>query len=145
MQRFLIVMIAVSLLAGCAASKKTASANTTEPVVMDKPAEKEESNMSAAHPSVGEWEYLIQGLPDGDTKGTLSIKNEDGKYVGTVQSELGSITLKNLVIDNKELKNASFEAQGYSIGMSGTFEGDNFKGKISAAGYDFPMTATRKE
>jgi hypothetical protein len=29
--------------------------------------------------------------------------------------------------------------------LSGTFSGDAFTGKISAAGYDFPVTAVRKK
>lgn len=146
MKKILIVLIAFSLSFGCASSKKTASDNTaTAPASMEKPAEKPASDMAMAHPAVGEWDYIIRDLPDGDTKGTLSIKNEGGKYVGTIQSEQGSIPLKNLVIENKALKSASFNAQGYDIGMSGTFEGDAFTGKISAAGYNFPMTAKRQK
>ncbi|MCB0628254.1 MAG: hypothetical protein R2824_30375 [Saprospiraceae bacterium] len=142
MQRFLIVVIALSMSFGCATSKKTASA---EPAAMEKPAEMKETDTAMTHPAVGEWDYIIRDLPDGDTKGTLSIKNEGGKYMGTIQSDQGNIQLKNLVIENKELKNATFEAQGYSIAMKGTFEGDAFTGKISAAGYDFPMTAMRQK
>lgn len=148
MQRFMIVLITLSFSFGCGASKKMASENATvsKPVGAETPAANMEAgNKAMEHPAVGEWEYVIKDLPDGDSKGVLSIKRDGDKYVGTIQSDQGSIPLKNLLIDHKELKKASFEAQGYAIDMSGAFEGDAFTGKISAAGYDFPMTAVRKQ
>lgn len=147
MQKFMIVLITLSVSLGCATTKKTTSGNdaVSEPVAMEKPADRPESKVDPDQSAVGEWEYVISNLPDGDSKGVLTIKQEGYKYVGTIQSDQGSLPLKNLVIENKELKNASFEAQGYAIDMSGAFEGDAFTGKIRAAGYDFPMTAVRKK
>lgn len=147
MQRFMIVLISLILSFGCSTSKKATSENAavSEPAAMEKPATEQESNLATAQPAVGAWEYVIRNLPDGDTKGVLHIKKEGDNYVGTIQSDQGSIPLKNLVIENEKLKSASFQAQGYNIGLSGTFAGDAFTGQISAAGYDFPMTAVKKK
>lgn len=147
MQRFMIMLVALSLGFGCATSKKAPAGNeaASAPMTTESPAPDMAAGTSMEHPAVGEWEYVIRDLPDGDTKGVLSIKRDGDQYVGTIQSDQGSLPLKNLVIENKALKKASFEAQGYSINMSGAFEGDSFTGKISAAGYDFPMTAMRKK
>lgn len=147
MQRFMIVLIALIVSFGCSTSKKATSTNAavSEPAAMEKPAPEQESNMAMSQAALGEWEYVIKDLPDGDTKGTLQIKLEGDKYVGTIQSDQGSIPLKDLVIENEKLKSASFQAQGYNVGLSGTFSGDAFTGKIRAAGYDFPMTAVKKK
>ena len=51
--------------------------------------------------------------------------------------------LEDLVIEDNVLT-ATFSVQGYDIEMKGTFEGDTYKGNISVAGYEFPVTATRK-
>jgi hypothetical protein len=143
----MIVLIALIVSFGCATSKKATSTNTAvaEPAAMEKTAAEKESDMAKSQASLGEWEYVIKDLPDGDTKGILHIQQEGGKYVGTIQSDMGSIPLKDLVIENEKLKSASFQAQGYNVGLSGTFSGDAFTGKISAAGYDFPVTAVRKK
>lgn len=142
----MIVWIVLSLSLGCATANKTASGNAAvnEPTATAPSMAKQENAVKMDAAVVGEWDYVIKNLPDGDTKGVLSIKWEGDKYVGTLQGDQGSLQLKNLVIENKELKNASFEAQGYAIEMNGAFAGNTFTGKIRAAGYDFPMTATKK-
>jgi hypothetical protein len=38
-----------------------------------------------------------------------------------------------------------FEAMGYDIQLSGTFEGEVLKATMSAAGYDFPFEAQKQQ
>ncbi|MEM6801288.1 MAG: hypothetical protein AAF696_07775 [Bacteroidota bacterium] len=91
----------------------------------------------------GTWEYLITGIPDGDQSGTMTIMEGSEGMSGKISSDAGDTDLEDLVIENNILT-ASFSVQGFDIEMKGTFEGDNFKGNIAAAGYEFPVTATRK-
>ena len=75
---------------------------------------------------------------------TTIAKGADG-FTGSILGDEGSTDLSGIVIENNKLKSSNFEAQGYSIKMSGDFTGNAFSGKISVAGYDFPMTATKKQ
>ena len=91
----------------------------------------------------GTWEYLITGIPDGDQSGTMTIMESSDGMSGKISSDAGETDLEDLVIEDNVLT-ATFSVQGYDIEMKGTFEGDTYKGNISVAGYEFPVTATRK-
>ena len=91
----------------------------------------------------GTWEYLITGIPDGDQSGTMTIMEGSDGMSGKISSDAGETDLEDLVIEDNILT-ATFSVQGYDIEMKGTFEGDTYKGNISVAGYEFPVTATRK-
>lgn len=119
-QRLLVFTVASFIAFSCATSKK------------------------AADISVGEWEYVVANLPDGDAKGTLSIIKDGESYSGVMHSSNGELGLENLAIENDELV-ATFDYSGYTIDMTGLFVGDNFTGKVSVDGNDFPMTAVRKQ
>lgn len=94
--------------------------------------------------SVGEWEYVTVGTPDGDVKGTLSIMKDGDVYTGVLHSSNGDMDLENIAIENDELV-ATFDYSGYTIDIVGKFVGDNFTGKVSADSNEFPMTAVRKK
>ena len=91
----------------------------------------------------GTWEYLITGIPDGDQSGTMTIMEGSEGMTGKISSDAGETDLEDLVIADNVLS-CTFSVQGYDIEMKGTFEGDSYKGNIAVAGYEFPVTATRK-
>lgn len=102
------------------------------------------SSKKAVDISIGEWEYVLKNLPDGDAEGTFTITKDGDTYMGAVHGEQGSMDLENVVIENDALV-CSFEYSGYTIDMTGTFVGDTFTGKCSVEYNDFPMTAVRKQ
>lgn len=119
-QKGLIFMIAIFIAYGCAIFKK------------------------AVDISIGEWEYVLKNLPDGDATGTFTITKEGDKYSGALHTDQGDAVLDNVVIENDELV-CTFEFMEYTIDMTGKFEGDAFTGKCSVEYNDFPMTAVRKQ
>ena len=52
--------------------------------------------------------------------------------------------LEDIIIDNGVLESSGFNTQGYSVIMSGTFEGDSFTGTLSTIGRTFPISAEKK-
>lgn len=119
-QKVMIFMIAIFISYGCAVSKK------------------------AVDISIGEWEYVVIGTPDGDKEGTLSIVKDGDNYTGTLSREEGDTPLNNVVIENDELV-ATFDIDGYTIDITGKFVGNTFTGKVSVEYNEFPMTAVRKQ
>jgi len=120
---FPIVMVVIMLyLAGCASTKKS---KTSVPNY------------------IGQWDYVLS-LPDQEITGYLKFAQEDDSVVGFVGSDEGETTLNDFAIDEEKVS-GTFEAQGYEIQMSGTFEGDVLKANMSAAGYDFPFDAKKQQ
>jgi hypothetical protein len=119
-QKVLIFTFAVFIAYGCATSKK------------------------AVDISVGEWEYVLKNLPDGDADGSFTITKEGDKFAGALHTDQGDAVLDNVVIENDELV-CTFEFMEYTVDMTGKFEGDSFNGKCSVEYNDFPMTAVRKQ
>ena len=69
--------------------------------------------------------------------------NQVGKaFTGKLNSEMGSVDLNDVVINNGNLS-ANFEMMGNSINISGDFQGEVFNGKVEAGGYQIPFKATR--
>jgi len=73
----------------------------------------------------------------------MTINKADNGYTGALSSELGSVDLDNLVIEDDNLK-ATYDIQGYVLELEGTFSGETFKGISTIEGYEFPMDAVRK-
>jgi hypothetical protein len=96
-------------------------------------------------PVLGEWQYVIENLPQGEPEGSFTIvKNGDG-YTGTLQRKGDqAVPLEDIIMEKGVLESSGFNTQGYSVTMSGTFEGDSFTGTLSVIGRTFPITAEKK-
>lgn len=145
-QKLFVLTLISALAFGCGASKK--AVDNSKPMETAKTETMETSkaveSMVNTAAVAGEWSYTIKELPDGDAAGTFTItKTEDG-YSGKIVTPEGETDLKNVAIENDVLK-CTFYAMGYTVGMSGSFKGKAFTGKVSAEGYDFPMAAVKKE
>ena len=92
---------------------------------------------------LGDWEYLVEGTPNGDVTGVMNISKEDDAYVGKLISDMGEVLLNDLSIVEDKLS-ANFDIQGMTLNMDGTFEGPQFTGTIAVDYNSFPMTATKK-
>lgn len=115
----LAVIVYSIILAGCAASKVTVT------------------------PYVGNWYYTAQ-TQDGEMDVVMTINETENGYSGYLSSDMGSVDLSDLVIEDGKLT-ASFEIGGYEIPIKGTFDGDIFDGTSTWEGNDMPMKATRKQ
>jgi len=83
-------------------------------------------------PLVGTWNHKIENLPRGEPEGAIT-------------NSRGTNEITGIEISGNVLEVGHFEADGYQIKITGTFEGDSFTGNISTQGYEFPMTATRSQ
>ena len=115
----LAIIVYSIILAGCAASKVTVS------------------------PYVGNWQYTAQSQ-DGELAVIMTINETENGYSGYLSSDMGSVDLSDLVIEDSKLT-ASFEIGGYEIPVKGTFDGDIFDGTSTWDGNDMPMKATREQ
>ncbi len=119
-QSILIFIIAGLISYGCATSKK------------------------AVDVSVGEWAYVIKETPNGDMSGTLTITKNGDQYSGVLHAEGGDAQLNNVKVEDGVLS-SDFDYSGYTVSLTGKFEGNAFTGKCSVDYNDFPMTAVRKK
>jgi hypothetical protein len=118
---FLIVFVML-IWAGCAATK---------------------SSKTATPNYIGQWNYSLE-LPDQTIDGYLKFSQEGDEVIGVIGGDEGEMPLTNFLID-EEKASGNFEAMGYNLNMSGTFEGDVFNGKMSAEGYEFPFEANKQQ
>ena len=93
--------------------------------------------------SIGTWDYTIKNTPEGDLAGNFVIAKEAESYIGSLNSTQGSIALEDITVEDGNLK-CNFDYMGYSIMMTGLFEGEAFTGKVSVDYNDFPMTAVKR-
>ena len=93
---------------------------------------------------VGNWNYIVRNLPDGDIKGIMTISQDGDEYRGNIRSADGSIsiTVEDLRIENNQLT-GHIDYQGMKIDMAGTFDGGEYTGTVSADYNEFPMTAQK--
>ena len=93
---------------------------------------------------VGSWEYSVPGVQAGYEAGIMTII-EDGKgYKVTLQlNEYFKVDAEKVVYKRKAL-NFSVWIETEEIRVSGSFDGDNFSGKLSYFEGDFDITANRK-
>jgi hypothetical protein len=116
----LFILVALLFWYGCAATKTTASKY------------------------VGNWDFVVRNLPDGDVNGMMTISQEGDAYTGNIKSDDGSISIsmEDLKIEDDQLT-STFYFQGMKIDMAGEFDGGNLAGSISVDYNQFPMTAQK--
>lgn len=95
-------------------------------------------------PYVGNWEYTFPSQDGGEVDATMTITEIENGFSGVLSSEMGSVDLEDLVIEEGKLS-AKFEIQGYEISMNGGFDGDTYTGIVDFDGNEFPMNATKKQ
>jgi hypothetical protein len=92
---------------------------------------------------VGKWNYDLD-TPQGNIKGYMDVKNDGKVFTAPFNSDMGSVDLNNLVIKDGKLT-ATFDIQGNTLDVSGSFNGDVFDGKIGGGGFDMPFKASREK
>jgi len=117
---YLLIILACLIWAGCAGTK---------------------TSKEAAY--LGDWEFLVEGTPNGDVSGVMNISKEGDAYIGKLVSDMGEILLNELSIVEDKLS-ANFDIQGMTLDMNGTFDGPQFTGIIGLDYDSFPVTASKK-
>jgi hypothetical protein len=67
------------------------------------------SSKTTASRYVGEWHYTFE-MEGTDYAAVMTINKNENGYTGTLSSELGSVDLDNLIIEDAKLK-ASYDIQ----------------------------------
>lgn len=115
----LIVVVSLFILGGCAGTKT-----------------------SKVDPYIGDWEYVAE-TPQGSMDVVMTINKGDAGYTGSLSSDMGSVDLNDLKIEDGKLS-AKFYVESYELFMNGNFEGDKFTGSSTIDGMDMPIDATKK-
>ena len=92
-------------------------------------------------PYIGSWEYTAE-TPDGNLDVVMKIEKSEDGYSGTLNSNMGSVDIQNLEIEDGQLT-GWFDMQGYELSLKGTFEDTKFTGITSIDTYEMPMNATK--
>ena len=101
------------------------------------------TSKSTASKYVGEWHYTFE-MEGTEYPAYMTINKAENGYTGSLSSDMGSVDLDDLVIEDDKLT-ATFDIQGYVLGLNGTFDGEAFHGATSIDGNEFPMEAVRKK
>lgn len=75
----------------------------------------------------------------GQLAATMTIRKEEGKYVGTIASDMGTVGLMNLAVEGKQMTFdvdpggmvVSFKVGFDDTGLQGTFQGGGMTGLIT--------------
>lgn len=101
------------------------------------------TSKSTASKYVGEWHYTFE-MEGTEYAAYMTINSVEDGYTGSLSSDMGSVDLDDLVIEDDKLT-ATFDIQGYVMDLNGTFDGEAFHGSTSIDGNEFPMEAVRKK
>jgi len=92
---------------------------------------------------VGSWEYSVPGFQAGYESGTMTIAEDNKEYKVTMQlNEYFKVDAESVVYKKKDISFTIY-VETEEILISGSFDGDEFKGSISYSEGDFPITAMR--
>ena len=90
---------------------------------------------------LGDWDYVVEA-PDMTYKGIMSLEKEDGELAGALKSDGAEFEMTDIELDGSELS-FSINVQGFPCDVTGTFEGDSFKGEVSVEGMVLIISAKR--
>jgi imidazolonepropionase-like amidohydrolase len=114
----------------------------------EKKSDSAKNNNGKAKPD-GTWSYSTE-TPQGNSTGTLKIKNEGGKFSGSITSSMSGqeTELTSVEVDGNTLSfSFAFNAGGgnLTIDVSVTLDGDEFEGTMAVGQFgSFPMTGTKE-
>jgi hypothetical protein len=92
---------------------------------------------------LGRWDYSVPGVGEGYESGTMFISEDGKEYKVTLQlNEYSRVVAEKVVYKKKEMSFTIY-VETEEIQVSGSFDGDEFKGSISFSEGDFTITAMR--
>jgi hypothetical protein len=91
-------------------------------------------------PFVGQWKIQYSRSP-----GTLTIKKEDGVYLGFLTYTGTEYELNNLSIEANGLLSSGFNYQGYSVEMNASLDGTSITGQNNIQNRTFEFSGEKVE
>ncbi len=121
--KVLIILLVTAFMVSCGTSKKTTKAGIAD--------------------FAGNYEWLVEGTPDGDQNGNMILKKTESGYTGELEVMGNSIPIDGVKFEGNKMT-GSIDIEGQMVlDISIVFEGDSFKGDISAMGETFPFTGKK--
>jgi hypothetical protein len=95
----------------------------------------------------GVWDYSVEGTPEGDVKGVMTIAQKDGKSFGAVMQSNGSeLAMDKFAYDEESRKLlGEFFFSGLLVKFDAVQVEEEINGAMWVSGIDFPFKATRKK
>lgn len=92
---------------------------------------------------VGSWEYSVQGVQEGYESGTMTISDDGKGYKVSMQlNEYFKVDGEKVIYKKKGIS-FNIYVESEEILVTGSFDGDDFKGSISYSDGEFAITARR--
>ena len=88
----------------------------------------------------GTWNLLVSS-PQGDLPITMTLKNDNGKLNGTIESQIGQGQIENGTINGGKVTlpvAISFQGNPLELTLNGTIEGNSMKGNLQSTTPGFP-------
>ena len=93
----------------------------------------------------GDWAYIIEGTPQGNFEGVMTISKSGDSFSGQLNSTQGTLPFNTLTYSKGENKvTATFDYSGMPVTLTGVFVENQMTGTVATSGYEFPLKATRK-
>ncbi|HEY9191668.1 MAG TPA: hypothetical protein VIO81_02220 [Methyloversatilis sp.] len=95
----------------------------------------------------GVWDYSVEGTPEGDVKGVMTIAPKDGKsFAAVMQSNGSELAMDKFVYDEDTKKMlGEFTFSGMLVKFDAVQADEEINGAMWVSGLDFPFKATRKK
>ena len=95
---------------------------------------------------VGDWNYTVSELPDGDATGTMTITETEAGFNCHVKDAYGyaEFDMESCEIAENVFKGFYYDDMGTKVAVIGNFEDENnLSGSISIQGTEFPLKVVR--
>ena len=94
-------------------------------------------------PYTGDWEFVIEDMPQGDAEGILNIDRSGYNYTANVSGDIGDMEIEDVSIQDDRMK-GHFRYKGFRVNVKGDFTGNSFEGKVGVTLVSYPFKAKRK-
>ena len=94
-------------------------------------------------PYAGDWDFVIEDMPQGDAEGILSIDRSGYEYSASVSGDIGDMKLDDVSIQGDRMK-GHFRYKGFRVNVKGDFAGNSFEGKVGVTLVSYPFKAKKR-
>ena len=137
----ILALLLIGFFSGCAASGAAADA-TADAGGAGGSGKKGRKAKKEVYSPVGEWQYSVE-TPNGGGSGIMKVTGEPGTYEVVLETDqFGELRVYDLDMTSQNMS-GKIDVAGFTAGIEGDFEGDDFIGYLSLGDDAFPIEATR--